>query len=84
MARILAVDDSASMRQMVTFTLKGAGVKHLRNESRGNMIVVARVETPERLTPRQQELLTEFAALEKENKEYNEEGFLRKIFRKTG
>ena len=25
MARILAVDDSASMRQMVTFTLKGAG-----------------------------------------------------------
>ncbi len=25
MASILAVDDSASMRQMVTFTLKGAG-----------------------------------------------------------
>lgn len=25
MAQILAVDDSASMRQMVTFTLKGAG-----------------------------------------------------------
>ena len=25
MARILVVDDSASMRQMVTFTLKGAG-----------------------------------------------------------
>lgn len=25
MSRILAVDDSASMRQMVTFTLKGAG-----------------------------------------------------------
>ncbi len=25
MAKILAVDDSASMRQMVTFTLKGAG-----------------------------------------------------------
>lgn len=25
MARILAVDDSASMRQMVSFTLKGAG-----------------------------------------------------------
>ena len=25
MAKILAVDDSASMRQMVAFTLKGAG-----------------------------------------------------------
>ncbi len=66
------------------FTLKGEGVKHLRNESRGNMIVVVQVQTPKQMTTRQQEIMEEFAALEKEKSEDDEEGFLKKIFRKTG
>lgn len=33
MATILAVDDSASMRQMVTFTLKGAGFEVVEAEN---------------------------------------------------
>ena len=36
MHSILAVDDSASMRQMVTFTLKSAGYYNIAHEFRNN------------------------------------------------
>lgn len=66
------------------FTLKGKGVKHLRGDGKGNMIVVAQVQTPKNLTPRQQELLEEFGELEKAKAEDGGDGFFKKIFRKTG
>ena len=66
------------------FILKGEGVKHLRNEKRGDMVVIVEVQTPEHLTPRQKELLTEFAALEEEMEDASEDGFFKKIFRKAG
>ena len=42
--------------------LRGKGMSVLRSESKGDMYVELAVETPSRLTPRQRELLEEFAA----------------------
>jgi molecular chaperone DnaJ len=44
------------------FKLSGHGVPHLRGESRGAHIVTVVVDTPAKLTKRQQELLKEFQA----------------------
>lgn len=46
-----------------TFRLKGKGVKHLRGGGRGDLHVVVSIETPARLSPREKELLREFAEL---------------------
>jgi molecular chaperone DnaJ len=42
------------------FKLTGHGVPHLRRETRGSHIVTVRVETPTKLTKKQQELLLDF------------------------
>ena len=42
--------------------LRGKGMSQLRSTSRGDMYVELAVETPQNLTPRQRELLEEFAA----------------------
>jgi molecular chaperone DnaJ len=42
------------------FKLSGHGVTHLRRESRGPHIVTIKVETPTKLSKKQQELLEEF------------------------
>lgn len=47
-----------------TFRLKGKGMPNLRGYSRGDLIARVFVETPTRLTPKQRELLEEFARLE--------------------
>lgn len=44
------------------FRLKRRGVPYLRREGRGDQIVVARVETPTRLTPQQRDLFQQLAA----------------------
>ena len=62
------------------FTLKAEGVPHLRQHGRGNMIVTAEVRIPAKLTRRQEELLEEFAAIEQEKEDFQEEGFFKKIF----
>jgi len=43
------------------FKLPGKGIPVLQGYGRGDQLVVVRVETPTRLTPRQRELLEEFA-----------------------
>ena len=45
MASILAVDDSASMRQMVTFTLKGAGYEVVEAQDGHEALVIAKTKT---------------------------------------
>ena len=44
------------------FRLKGKGMPVLKSSQRGDLYVEAVVETPRNLTPRQKELLAEFAA----------------------
>jgi molecular chaperone DnaJ len=50
-----------------TVTLRGVGIPDVRGGRRGDQIVHILVKTPTNLTPRQEELLQEFAALEGEN-----------------
>lgn len=45
MARILAVDDSASMRQMVAFTLKSAGHEVVEAVDGKNALAIAQTES---------------------------------------
>lgn len=47
--------------------LKGKGMPVLKSGSFGDLFVTLKVETPKHLTPRQKELLKEFAAESKEN-----------------
>jgi molecular chaperone DnaJ len=61
------------------FTLKNEGVVHLRGNSRGDMIVEVKVETPQKLTKRQKELLQEFGELERKKEKDSEEGLLKKL-----
>ncbi len=46
-----------------TFRLKGHGMPHLRGSGKGDLRVTVKVKVPRRLTPRQKELLEEFAHL---------------------
>jgi len=43
------------------FRLRGKGVKHLRGHGRGDQLVTTQVETPKRLTRKQQRLMKELA-----------------------
>lgn len=61
------------------FRLKGRGVRDVQSYRQGDQLVRAVVETPTRLTPRQKELLREFAALGGEDVHPLSKGFLDKV-----
>lgn len=65
------------------FTLRQEGVKALRSGELGDMVVVVDVLTPTNLTARQKELLEEFAQLEKEHGNAQQDGLFTKLFRKS-
>ncbi len=60
-----------------TLALEGKGLPDLHGGKPGDLILRFRVEIPKDLTKRQEELLREFAEIEKEKKE----GFFKKILR---
>ncbi|HEX8917882.1 MAG TPA: molecular chaperone DnaJ [Chloroflexota bacterium] len=60
------------------FVLRGKGVPHLRSSQRGNMIVVAEVAVPNRLSPRQRELFEELAQ-ELGPRDDHDKGFFNKV-----
>jgi molecular chaperone DnaJ len=69
-------DGTQSGRQ---FKLRGKGMPVLRSREVGDLHIQARVETPQSLTKRQRELLTEFEA-ESSNKTHPESaGFFAKM-----
>jgi molecular chaperone DnaJ len=59
--------------------IKGKGVKDPRGGQQGDQLVRLNVETPTHLTPRQKELLTEFAALGGEEVHPLSKGFFDKV-----
>ena len=64
-----------------TVRLKGRGMPSLRSRERGDLVVELFVETPSRLTPRQKELLEEFAGCCSEQQHPKSAGFIGKAKR---
>jgi molecular chaperone DnaJ len=64
-----------------TVRLKGRGMPSLRSRERGDLVVELFVETPTRLTPRQKELLAEFANICGEQQHPKSASFLGKAKR---
>jgi molecular chaperone DnaJ len=61
------------------FRLNGKGMPVLRSKQRGDMYVQVSVETPQNLTKKQRELLTEFQKLSSENTQPEAMGFFSKV-----
>ena len=60
-------------------SIKGEGFPHVRGYGVGNMLVHIVVETPSKLTPRQEELLREFAESEHKNVTPKRKSFFQKV-----
>lgn len=61
------------------FRLSGQGMPSLRTGQRGDMLVVAKVEIPKKLSSAQEKLLRDFAASENETVMPESQGFWKKI-----
>ncbi|USN99431.1 MAG: molecular chaperone DnaJ [Phycisphaeraceae bacterium] len=61
------------------FTIHGEGLPNLRSGRRGDLVLVTKIETPKRLTKRQEELLREFAETEDNSVLPESHGFWKKI-----
>lgn len=61
------------------FRLRGQGFPNMRGYGEGDQIVQVTVETPKKLTPRQEELFRELAMLEEKNVSPKRQGFMEKI-----
>jgi molecular chaperone DnaJ len=62
------------------FTLRGEGVPSLRGGGKGDMVVEVQVQTPQKLSKEQKELLRQFDEL---SKDHEEEGFFSRLFHGT-
>lgn len=61
------------------FRLRGKGFSVLRSQARGDMVIQIAIETPQHLTRRQRELLTEFDAESHAKGHPESEGFFAKV-----
>ena len=61
------------------FRLKGKGMPVLRSSHRGDLYIQVRVETPQKLTKRQRELLQEFDELSSKENNPESNGFFSKM-----
>jgi molecular chaperone DnaJ len=62
-----------------SFRIKGKGMPHLRWNGHGNLYVKAKVITPKKLSPKQKELLREFADVSGEEIYSEDKGFFDKM-----
>lgn len=62
-----------------SFHLKGRGIPRVGGQQRGDQIVSVYIDVPKKLTPRQKELLEEFAAIEGENMDESSKGLKEKL-----
>src|SRR5579875_416394 len=61
------------------FRIKGQGVPVIHSTARGDELVIVKVVTPQSLTPRQKELLREFAEIERQQNERGQANLFDKI-----
>ncbi|MGH7132851.1 MAG: molecular chaperone DnaJ [Phycisphaerales bacterium] len=61
------------------FIMNGHGLADLRDGDRGNLIVLAKVEIPRKMTKEQEKLLRDFAASENETVMPETQGFFKKV-----
>ncbi len=61
------------------FKLKGKGIKHLRNNSRGDQYIRVNVEVPTKLSQKQKELLRQFAEITGDEGLDQKKGFFDKV-----
>ncbi len=62
-----------------TFKLAGRGLPNIRSGRKGDMVVLARIETPRKLTAQQEKLLRDFAATEDKAVSPESHGFWNKV-----
>jgi molecular chaperone DnaJ len=67
------------MQSGETFRIPGKGMPNLRHGRRGDLVVIAIVETPRSLTKRQEELLRELAELDQKHVSPQRKSFFDKI-----
>jgi molecular chaperone DnaJ len=75
----VAIDIPRGTQTGAQFRQKGKGMSVLRSPARGDMFVRVAVETPVKLSKRQEELLREFAAEAGEDHSPESSGFFRKV-----
>lgn len=61
------------------FRVPGAGLPNLRSGRRGDLVVVTKIETPKKLSGKQEELLRQFAETEDKDVHPESHGFWKKI-----
>lgn len=66
------------------FRLQGAGLPNLRSGQRGDLVVVVKIETPKKLSAKQEQLLREYAATEDKHVNPESAGFWKKITDRLG
>jgi molecular chaperone DnaJ len=69
----------AGTQSGTSFRVKGHGMPHLRWNGKGNLYVKVKVITPKRLSPKQKELLEEFADISGDEIYNDEKGFFDKV-----
>ncbi len=62
-----------------SFRIKGEGMPHLRWNGKGNLYVKVKVVTPKKLSPKQKELLEEFADISGDEIYHEDRGFFDKV-----
>jgi molecular chaperone DnaJ len=62
-----------------TFKVRGKGLPNLRSQQRGDLMVRVRIETPRKLTAKQEKLLREFAETEDKSVQPESTGFWKKV-----
>jgi molecular chaperone DnaJ len=69
----------AGTQSGTSFRIKGHGMPHLRWNGKGNLYVKVKVVTPKKLSPKQKELLQEFADISGDEIYNEEKGFFDKV-----
>ena len=62
-----------------SFRIRGEGMPHLRWNGKGNLYVKVKIVTPKKLSPKQKELLAEFADVSGEEIYAEDKGFFEKV-----